>query len=299
MRHRGQHRIILAAAAILLSAAPLPTAAGQHGPISTLNEEVTVVPEREVTPEQRRILSNAAAKVLRHIAAARGAIHKKDGTSAAKELDRVDKLIQIIKASRPVAKIRDHIWVARQHLAYEDTTEVAADLIPIYADLTEIEDLVPAQKVKKHLDTAKQSLKMGDKKGAASALAAMDREMLYTEIDLPLAETEQQVQRARIALRANRLEEADKALRAAEDGVEILAIAAEAPLTRARRSLWQAGRQIVAREYDKARKELDRAGAWLARAARSGDAGIRTEAKKLEKSLHDLRKKLASRHDKP
>ncbi|HFQ90748.1 MAG TPA: hypothetical protein ENK27_11805, partial [Desulfobulbus sp.] len=74
MKKSVHHSIILAAASVLLAAGPLPGMAAQHGPISTLNEEITVVPEREVTPEQRRILSDAAARVLRHIASARGAI---------------------------------------------------------------------------------------------------------------------------------------------------------------------------------------------------------------------------------
>ncbi len=292
MKKHVHHTTVLLTAAILALAGPLAAGAAQHGPISTLNEEITVVPERTVTPEQRRILSNAAAKVLRHIAAARRAIHDKNPKAALGELARVDDLIRIIKAARPVARVKDHIWVARNHLAYEDTTEVAADLIPIYSDLTEIEDLVPVRKARTHLDQARKNLEKGDRKAADKELAAVDREMIYTEIDLPLAETERQVKSARALLQKNRLQEADKALQTAEDGVEILAVAAEAPLNRARRSLWQASRQVVAREYDKARIELDRAATWLKRAARSTDARVRAEAGKLEKSLRELREKI-------
>ena len=156
----------------------------------TIHEKVTVKPVKTISPAEESAISSAAAKVLRHIAKARGAIHDKDLDQAGKDLKKAQKLVTIIKRSLPTAKIKDHIWVAKKHLDYESTEEVKPDLVPIYAALDEIEDIVPVKQAKKRLDEAKENLDKGNKKAAKENLEAVDKALIYTEVDLPLTSTE-------------------------------------------------------------------------------------------------------------
>ncbi len=75
----------------------------------TIHEEVTVNTVIIISPAEESIISSAAAKVLRHIAKARGAIHNKDLEQAGKDLKKAHKLINIIKTSLPTTKVKDHI----------------------------------------------------------------------------------------------------------------------------------------------------------------------------------------------
>ena len=296
MKKTMKQKFIIAVVAGLLAAGP--AMAIEHGkksanaPISDLNQEITIVPVRVVTPAQQEILSNAAASILRHISDARGDIHAKKPEAAKEALQKIDRLIRIIKAGRPVAKIKDHIWIAKKHLDYEDTEEVAEDLIPIYADLSDIENFVPVVQARKKLNKAKESLKKGNRKAAKEELAAVDEAVTYSEIDLPLAETERQVALAQKALDQDKLTDADKALKAAEDGVQFFSVGVEGPLGKAKKSYLQATEHYAAQKYEAAKTDLQKAAAWIKRAGQSSDKKIRQEAINLEKSIKDLEKKL-------
>ena len=182
--------------------------------------------------------------------------------------------------------------MAKKHLDYESTEEIGADLIPIYAALSDIEDFVPVIQARTHLDKAKKSLKKGDKKTAGKEPTAVDEAITYDEVDLPLAETAHQVALAQKALAQNKLTDADKALQAAEDGVQFLSVVVEGPLDKANKSYMQAAKKYAAKEYDAAKKELKKAETWIKRAGQSSDKKIKQEADKLEKSINDLEKKL-------
>ncbi len=292
MKASMKQKVLIAVVAGLLAAGPVAAKDTEKTTDSGVVEEISVVPARVVTPDQQQVLANAAANILRQIASARGAIHDKKPEAAKEDLQKVDSLIKIIKAGRPVAKVKDHIWVAKKHLDYENTQEVAADLIPIYSDFIDIEDFIPVEQARKDLDKAGESLKKGDKKAAKEQLAAVDEAMVYTEIDLPLSNTERQVELARGFLDQDKLQEADNALKAAEDGVQLLSMGVESPLVKAHHSLLQATENYTAKKYDAAKADLKKAGSWIERAGKSGDKKIRQEAAKLEKSLEHLEDKL-------
>lgn len=260
------------------------------GPVmaQTIQEKVTITPGKTISAAEESAISSAAAKVLRHIATARGAIHDKDLEQAQADLKQAHKLIDIIKASLPTAKVKDHIWVARKHLDYKSTEDVIQDLIPIYAELDDIEDFVPVAQAKKHLDAAKKSLKKGDKKLAKESLRAADAALIYTEVDLPLASTEKHVIAAQRLLARDKPDKADEALQAAEDNVQFIAVASEAPINQAKKNLWQATKDYVAGKYAAAKADLEQARVYLKQAAQSSDEKIRKEARKLEKDVDAL-----------
>jgi hypothetical protein len=257
--------------------------------------KVTASPARTLTPQEQQALSVAAARVVRHIADARGAIHDKDLAKAKEDLGKAKTLIEIIKETRPTTKITYHIQAAKKHLEYEDTDVVAADLIPVETELTNIEDLVPAKTAQQHLGKAQKHLSQGNKKGAKEELEAVEDALVYTEIGLPLAATDQQVSAALELLAQDKPEQADKALMIAEDGVVIISLAAETPLEHARVDLWQAGKKYAAEKYEAAKVDLKRAGEWIDQAMKSSDKAIHSEAKELKASLDELAGKLAGK----
>lgn len=287
-----RNKILLFAVVGVLVAGPVMAKEASQTPAPDITEEISVIPARIVIPEERTVLARAAARILRHIADARGEIYEKKPKAALEELKKIDKQVHIINAGRPIAVIKDHVWVAKKHLDYENSTEVAADLIPIYTDLTTLEDFVPVEQAKKHLDQAGEHLKKGNKQAAKEELAAVDEALTYTEVDLPLAETEHQVALARKFLAQNKLQDADKALKAAEDGVQVLSVGVEGPLVQAQRSLQRARKNHAVRKDAAARADLENASAWIDRAQQSSDKGIRAKAVELGNSLKKMEKQL-------
>ena len=257
-----------------------------------IHEEISVEPVKNFPPEEADVLSSSATKVLRHIVQARDDIHKKDLNSAASELKQAQKLIDIVKASMPTVKVKDHIWVANKHLSYENTEEVLQDLIPIYASLDEIEDIIPVDKARAHIDKAKEHLEKGNKEGAQEELKLADKAIMYTELDLPLSSTEKQVIATQDYLNKKAAEKADKALKAAEDGVQLISIYGYSPITRAKRSLWKATKNYAAGEVDAAKRELEKAKAYVQKVIEGSEGKMKTEAEKLLKEIETLRAKV-------
>ena len=93
-------------------------------------------------------------------------------------------------------------------------------------------------------------------------------------------------------LTQNKPDDADKELKAAEDGVLFISVGAEAPITLAKKSLWQATKDYAAGKYAAAGEELEKAGAYLKKEARSADEKTRKEAEKLGKDIDALKVKV-------
>ena len=249
-----------------------------------IEEKITVVPGKTVTPREESILSSYAVKALRRIAQAREDIHGKKLKQAKAELKLSLALIETIKASLPTVKVRDYIQVAKKHLSYEGTKEVVQDLIPIYTSLEEIEDVVPVDKSREHINKAKKNLEEGNKEGAKEELKLADESLIYTEIDIPIAHTERNVIAARGFLAKNDLEKADEALKAAENSSRFVAIDMY-PLIQAKRSLWHAIRHYADGELQAAKADLRDAKVYLGKAFKSADAKTRAEAERLSKDI--------------
>lgn len=287
------HRKALTTALI---AAGLTVALGvQAAGSPTIQEQVQVSPQTHLTGQEASALSSAAARVLRHIAEARAALHKQDITAAQTQLGKADTLMDIINATLPTTKVKDRIWVAKKHLEYEDTQTVLPDLVPISNGLDEIEDFAPApvKKARAHLAEARKQLHNGDKKAANEALSATDAALVYTEVDLPLTQTRAAVNTARQELNKGDTKAADEALRNAEDNVVVLSVTLDAPLSQARESLWQATQDLAAGAVDAVRKDIASAESQLSRVAESADEVTRNTARALQDELQSLKGRLS------
>jgi len=277
-------------AAVLLAG----VVAGNVSADDSIKEDVTLVPGRQISPQDEAVISSAAVKVLRHIAAARGDLHgdKPKLEQAGTELEQSDKLLDIIEAGLPTTKVKDRIWVARKHLEYKDSREVLPDLVPIYSSLDELVDHMPTGKAKAHVDQAGHALQQGNKGEAGEQLQQADDALMYVEADLPLSTTRRLVSRARDALAKGDDKAADKALESAEDNVVFISISYQAPLIQAKSALWRASESFRLQQESLAKRDLDQAVTYLQQAAQSEDPIAREAAGKLVAEVRDLHRRI-------
>jgi hypothetical protein len=280
--------IVAVIAATVASGAVL--ASTESKDTSGINEQVSVSPGHQISPQDEAVVSSAAVKVLRHIAEARGQLSddKPDTAKAKEELDQTEKLLDIIQAVLPTTKVKDRIWVAQKHLEYENTHEVLPDLVPIYSGLDELVDYMPTAKAKGHLDEAKQALEKDDKSKAKEQLEAVDDALVYVEADLPLSSTRHLVAQAKAFLAKDDAKAANEALAAAEDNVVFVSVSFQSPLTDAKAALWRAWQDFNLGEKEYAKADLDEAVKHLDRAAEDKDPVARKAAEGLVSEVRDL-----------
>jgi len=278
--------VVAAVLVASLGSAPIATPAYA----GDVQEQVSVTPQKSITPQEEAIISSAGAKVLRHIAQARADIQNKDTDAVQDELGKADKLLDIISEALPARSVKDRIWVAKKHLEYEDTQEVLPDLIPIYSSLDELTDVMPVKAAKAHLDKAKEHLKAGDKASARKSLEETDAALQYTEIDLPLSATRNLVAQARADLGKKKLDDADKSLKSAEDSVVFISVGIEQPLFAAKAAMAQSVVDVDAGKNDLARADLQNAIGFLKAAGQSSDASTRDAAQQLLSEAQQLLK---------
>jgi hypothetical protein len=269
--------------------APVATAAVQ--------EEMTITQGKTITPREEAVISSAGVKVLRHIAQARSDIRNKDVDGVKQALDQADSLLDIIEAGLPTTKVKDRIWVAKKHLEYENTEEVLPDLIPIYTSLDELVDIMPTDVAKKHLDQVKSHLKAGDREKAEASLDATAAALQYTEVDLPLSSTRQLVAQARADMNREAMDQADNALKTAEDSVVYLSVALEQPLFNAKALLWQTVMDVDSGNIALARTDLQSAIEYLDMARQSDDKATREAASQVLVRARELESDLESGAD--
>jgi hypothetical protein len=297
MLHRAHRSLAAAALAVGLSTivAVAPAIAASKEPM--VQEQVTVSPLSRISPREERVLSSAAAKVLRHIVEARTAIRNKEPESAKSELQRAQTLLNIIETALPTTEVKDRIWVAKQHLEYKNSEEVVPDLIPIYSSLDELVDIMPVKEAQEHLQQAKADLEKGKKDKAKEELEATDEALVYTEIDLPFASTRQRVSQALTDLAKGDSQKAEKALQEAESNVVFLSVGVDEPMVSARSLIWTASQHYAAGDKKLARSEIQQAISFLEAAKKSPDKVTRSEAKDLLDRAKSLEAKMESSSD--
>ncbi len=254
---------------------------------ATINEKITITPLKTLSPRMHERLSYAAAKVLRLIASARGAIHKEDYDTASKDLIQAKALLKMIESNLPTEKIKDHIWVAKEHLDYESTEKVKDDLVPIAYDLTELKSIIPIQQAQKYLKEANNGLTKGDKKAARKALNELEKSVVIMEVDVPITSTRKHILAAESYLLQGEPGFADQELQKAENNVVLLGAVGEI-----KRSLWRATMDYTAGKFKAAKRELDKAGREVERALKSSDKDTRDAARKLKGDIQRLADKL-------
>jgi hypothetical protein len=249
------------------------------------DEKITVAPGKTVTSEEESEISLEAAQALFHIARAREAINRGNTDRALEDIKSSLTLMDTIKKALPTVRAKYYIKVAITHLSYEDAKDVMPDLMPIYTSLDAIEDIVPVNNTREHINKAKIHLQGGKKLEARKEFEIADELLIDTETDLPLAHTENQVIKAYGYLVNKEPEGANKALKAAEDGVRLIGVSIYSPIAKTSKIFHQSGRDYVAGRLEAVRAGLRQARFYLEEALKSGDAKVREEAGKLEKDI--------------
>ena len=259
----------------------------------TVNEDVTVSAGKPLAFPQQEKITNLAVAVLKHIAKARGFIHDKNGTDAKRELADSRKLMEEIRAALPTTQIKDRIWVAKKHLSYETSEEVIPDLVPIYTSLDDVQSFITVDETRSHLNEAEKALKAGNKEKGEKELGLAEDSLVYVEIDMPLSYTDRKVAEALHLLAEGKETDADQALKAAEDGIQVISISSYGPMVLAQESLWQATKEYAKGEYETARRFLAEAKTFLKMAAKQADEKTKEELAKLDRKIGELEMKMS------
>jgi len=258
-------------------------------------EAVDIRPGRIETTAAAEVIAAEGGRILRDIAQARANIHWDYPLRAEGDIDRADRMLDVIEESMPTAEVRQRIWVARRHLDYAEIQEVTSDLVPIYAAVEQVESLAPADSIRGHVDRAKRHLEKEDRKAAGRELARADQELLLVEVDLPLSSTRRHLAEAREALAMVERDRAAAYLRQAEDDLVFLTGLARSPLGAARWSLAKAVAGYTKGDIEGAEHYLTLTRRSVERARDNASEASRSTLKDVAGELRDLEGRLATR----
>jgi len=184
--------------------------------IPAIQEKVDIHAEPQLTRKERRVVADAAARVVDHLSWARDALDFGKTKVAQRNLDQAKRLIHILRSALPTTRIRDRIQSARSKLSYQDTEVISQDLVPVAEELSVVEELVPATRERAHLKSAREHLARHERKAAEADLKAIDESEGFAELELDLAGTQRNIQRALADLRHGDVAAARKAMKASE-----------------------------------------------------------------------------------
>ncbi|TCJ13424.1 YfdX family protein [Parasulfuritortus cantonensis] len=280
---------------VIALAATLAAGPAAYAAESQLHEEVTSTPGRGISRADEDMVSSAAGKVLNHIARARDALRKKDAEQAGNELRQASTLMDIIDRVAPTTVIKDRMWTNDHKLSYEDTQEVHPAAVPVYSVLDErtlVDDVAMPGKAAEPAAKSERTLKAPVAKTEAGKRLepeAADVMVYYEELDLPLRSTRHFIAAAQSELGRNRLNEADQALRAAQDSVDFVGLFLPEPLLAARDNLARAHEHYSAGKVPEAKEDVDTAIAQLEDAKRAADPDSQADVGKLLDDAKSLR----------
>lgn len=293
--------IALAIAGTLLTSqaamATAPTAPAPAVQTSRVHEAISTQSGRDISPADEAVISSSANRVLRHIALAREALHRKDADAAKQNLRQADVLLSIIENTVPTTLVKDRIWTADNKLQYENSEEIGPSDVPIYATLEEQADFdpvkLPGAGRTQGQDQAKSN-RIAKAKAAAgrTELEADDAALYYEEMDLPLDATRHFVAAAQTDLGRNQLMEADQNLRAAQDGVEFVSVYVPEPLVSARLNLQRAHEHFAAGQVADAKADVGRAIKQLTRVEQEAGPETRSNVQKLLSDAQSLQSRI-------
>ncbi len=246
--------------------------------------------EKVLSKNEDAAIKAAASGVLYNIAQARGFIASKNVKEAQKELQKIKLVLERITDTLPTAILRSQIYAAQKRLSYDSSEEVKSDMFPIYSALEEISDVVYVEDTKKYLKEAEKSLVDDDKEEAHKNFSKAAQTLIYTEIDAPVSWSIEHMSSAEKQTAKKAFAKADTELKAAAEGVQILAIGAYDPLARAKGNYWRALKFYTENRIDETNKELLKAKDNLQKIAKPNKKTA-TMIQKLSDQIDELAKK--------
>lgn len=311
MRHITASAVSTLLVATLASAAPEQSnqAAQQQEPRARLGSEETnaerkihldtrVTPTSRATAEDRRALSFAAGRILVHVDRARDALKQNNRQAATEQLNRALTLVDIINRTAPEYRVETTMRAG--DLEYRDDSTVKPLLLPIYTELERVSVLGPVIRAKNESGdefTADQA-SAANKKGSGTSMSQMmpiveDVAIGATSVELDVDLAAKHLRVAKEHLDANRLREANAAMRAVQQGVILTYAETDAPLLEARQNLYLAASYAEEGDPQSARAALQRANAALESFGRQNAGGRAAETEQLRSQLSSLTDDLA------
>ncbi len=217
-----------------------------------ITSDVKVVTKGKLSSKEKRALSQAAGRLLKHVYQARIAIKRMDATQAVTQVEKALQLAQIIENAVPHFEVTASIKSG--NIAYQDSEQVKQLLVPIYAELDETAySLAQVKKAKKEASPAQSE----------TSSPAGDLDLQYTNVLLDVGEAKLSLENSLAALKKNDTELADKGLASVLEDVIFEYDELDLPLVKTRWYLMEALRQGTDKEYKAAKESLERAAAAL------------------------------------
>ncbi|MEW6111627.1 MAG: YfdX family protein, partial [Thermodesulfobacteriota bacterium] len=246
-----------------------------------IQSKVQVATKTKLSDKERKAISYAAVRILRHVQQARVDIKYKDGKDSLRHTEKALKLATIIEKALPQYTVTTS--VKSGDLTYEDEEVVQQGLIPIYAELDEVTSiLVPIRRAKRESEESP---------------AAGGTSLQYTSVLLDLNETKYALAEAKALLEKRNIEAADRALARVQEEVVFEYDEADLPLVQARWSLADAARQYAKQEYDAAKRSLARAASSLEIYQRRFGGEISKQVQSLANDIKALSEKMGEKSE--
>lgn len=236
---------------LTLALAPLGPTSLVHAQ-ERITSDVKVVTKGKLTHKEKRALSQAGGRLLKHVHQARLAIKRKDEKQAVDHVEKALQLAQIIENAAPHYEVTASIKSG--NISYHDSDQVKQLLVPIYAELDEVAySLAPVKKAKKEAAPAQSE----------TPSPVGDLDLQYTSVLLDVGEARISLENSLAALKRNDPEQADKGLATILEDVIFEYDELDLPLVKTRWLLMEALRQGTDKDYKAAKESLERAASAL------------------------------------
>lgn len=217
-----------------------------------ITSDIKVMTKAKLSNKEKRALSQAAGRLLKHVHQARLSIKRKDDAQAVAHVEKALKLAQIIENAAPNYEI--NATIKSGNISYQENEQVKQLLIPVYAELDEVtSSLAPVRKAKKEAATSQSE--------TPSPAGEMD--LQYTSVVLDVGEAKYTLENALSALQKNDSDRADKALASIQEDVIFEYDELDLPLVKARWHLMEAVRHAADKEYKEAKQSLEKSAVAL------------------------------------
>lgn len=278
---------------------------GQDQQQARITADVQVTPQRQLDQEERRALSLAAGRLLKHVHQARQAVEQQQKQEAIRHIDLGLTLVRIIEEAVPTYQVTARIQAG--HTTYQAQEQVKQLTVPIYAELEKVTLMAPLMAAKQEAArnggaahpsrSGAQAQPSPAEQPSQSSRTAMTPvvagvEAHSTQIMLDVSAAEQHLQAAKRALNNDKYEAADGALAAVQRGVSFAFVEVDLPLLRARENLMLAKTHAQAGQVQDARMTLQAAAQALETYAQRADKSRAPQAQSLQQEIEDYAQQL-------
>ncbi|WP_447980163.1 YfdX family protein [Candidatus Nitrospira bockiana] len=244
-----------------------------------IQSAVNTEPHVNLSSEERRNISLAGGRILKHVDQARLAIKGKKKGDALSQIDKALTLVQILERSIPRYTVKTTIKAGE--LNYEDTDEVQPLRVPIYDEIDQVSILGPVEQAKRQ---------EAEKAHRAGTPIVREVRLEHTRAELDLAHAKAELEDAKKALEEEHWDVADTALMSIQTDVVFTYIATDLPLEEARKNLSLARELVLQGRFGDAQLALQQASTALLEYEKAGAKEHSSRIQAIRKEMDEVRK---------